>query len=175
MTQFVGEYQPAIVVTDPSVLINFLRMDRMTLFAGHSQEFIATNHDATEISDRYPEQQQRFAAALVAGAISETSATAPEEIRLFGSLSAAGRLGAGECSAFALAIHRRNIHATDDRIAARHARQADAGPCIFSTQDPVVLMIRMGLLNVSEAERIKQDWATCHRFRLELESSRDLV
>ena len=134
MTQIAGEHQPAIIVTDSSVLINFSRIDRTDLLAGHSHAFIATDHVAAEITGRYPDQQQRFAAALEAGAISETRVTTPEEIRLFGSMFAAGRLGAGEFSALALAI--------DDRLATTHARRADATLRILATQDLVVSMIR---------------------------------
>ena len=175
MTQLLGEDQPAIIATDASVLINFLRIDRTDLLAGHSHAFLATDHVAAEITDRYPDQQQRFAAAVAAGAISETRVTKPEEIQLFVSLFAAGRLGAGECSAIALAIHRRYILAIDDRLATTHARRADATLRILATQGLVVSMIREGLLDVSEADRIKQEWATRHRFRLNLASFRDLV
>ena len=175
MTQVVGEHQPAIIVTDASVLINFLRVDRTDLLAGHSHAFLATDHVAAEITDRYPAQQQRFAAALASGAISETRVTTPEEIRLFGSMFAAGRLGAGECSAIALAVHRRYILAIDDRLATTQARRADATLRILATQDLVVSMIRQGLLDIAEADRIKQEWATRHRFRLKLASFRDLV
>ena len=175
MTQLLGEDQPAIIVTDASVLINFLRVDRTDLLAGHSHAFLATDHVAAEITDRYPDQQQRFAAAVAAGAISETRVTTPEEIRLFGSLFAAGRLGAGECSAIALAIHRRYILAIDDRLATTHARRADATLRILATQDLVVSMIREGLLDVAEADRIKQEWATRHRFRLIVDSFRELI
>ncbi len=88
-----------MVVTDASVLVNFLRIDRMALIAGHSHAFIVTDHVADEVSDRYPDQQQRFAAAVEAGGLSQQSVTNRAEITLFGTLSASGRLGAGECSA----------------------------------------------------------------------------
>ena len=52
----------AIVVADTSVLINFLRIDRMDLIAAHPASFIATDHVAAEIADTYPEQQARYAA-----------------------------------------------------------------------------------------------------------------
>ena len=175
MTQVVGEHQPAIIVTDASVLINFLRIDRTDLLAGHSHTFHATDHVAAEVTDRYPDQQQRFATAVAAGAISETRVTTPEEMRLFGSMFAAGRLGAGECSAIALAILRRYILAIDDRLATTHARRADATLRILATQDLVVSMIREGLLDVAEADRIKQEWATRHRFRLIVDSFRELI
>ena len=70
-----------MVVTDASVLVNFLRIDRMELIAGHSHEFIVTDHVADEVSDRYPDQQQRFASAIEAGALSQQSVTSPAEVR----------------------------------------------------------------------------------------------
>ena len=73
MTFVAGETKSAIIVTDTSVLINFLRIDRTDLIACHSHDFLCTDHVAVEISDRYPDQQQRFAEALDAGFISVTS------------------------------------------------------------------------------------------------------
>ncbi len=122
MTFVARETKPAIIVADTSVLINFLRIDRTDLIAGHSHDFLATNHVAAEISDRYPDQQQRLAEALDAGVISETRVTMPEELKLFESLFTTGRLGAGECSAIAFAVRRGYILAIDDRLAIRHAR-----------------------------------------------------
>ena len=175
MTQVVEEHRPAIIVTDASVLINFLRIDRTDLLADHSHAFLSTDHVAAEITGRYPDQQQRFAAALAAGTIAETRVTTSEELRLFGSMFATGRLGAGECSAIALTVHRRYILAIDDRLATTHARRADATLRILATQDLVISMIGQGLLDIAEADRIKQEWATRHRFRLKLTSFKDLV
>ena len=76
----------------------------MDLTAGHSHAFIVTDHVADEVSDRYPDQQQRFEAAVKGGALSQESVTSRAEITLFGTLSASGRLGAGECSAIAVAV-----------------------------------------------------------------------
>ena len=109
------------------------------------------------------------------GVISETSVTTPEELQLFGTLFATGRLGAGECSAIALAVHRGYILGIDDRLATRHARRTDAALRILSTQDLMVTMIHEGLLVVEQADRIKRDWATRHRFRLTLDSFRELI
>lgn len=36
-------------------------------------------------------------------------------------------------------------------------------------------MINQGLLNIAEADRIKQEWTTRHRFRLKLGSFIDLL
>ena len=175
MTPVVGDTRPAIIVTDTSVLINFLRIDRIDLIASHSHEFIVTDHVAAEITDRYPDQQQRLAAAVSAGVVSETRVTTPEELQLFGSMFSAGRLGAGECSAIALAIHRCYMLAIDDRLAAAHARSAQTSLRILATQDLVVSMIREGFLDVTEADRIKHEWATRHSFALKLDSFQSLI
>ena len=175
MKQVVGGTRQAIIVTDASVLINFLRIDRTDLLADHSHDFLATDHVAAEITDRYPDQQQRFATALETGTIAEARVTVQEELRLFAALLDSERLGAGECSAIALAVHRRYILAMDDYLATTHARRTDATFRIFATQDLVVSMIGQGLLNIAEADRIKQEWATRHRFRLKLASFRNLV
>ena len=158
MIRLVVEGQPAITVTEASVLMNFLRIDWMDLIASHSHDFTATDHVADEISDRYPDQQQRFASGIDAGAISQMSITGPEEISFFGSLSASGRLGSGECSA----------------IATIQVRRTDQALRILTTQDLMVSMIRKGLLDTAEADSIKDDWATRHRFRLKLHSFRDV-
>jgi hypothetical protein len=44
----------AIIVADTSVLINFLRIDRMGLIGAHPASFIATDHVAAEIADAIP-------------------------------------------------------------------------------------------------------------------------
>ena len=46
---------------------------------------------------------------------------------------------------------------------------------ILGTRDLVVSMIGQGLLSIEEADRIKREWATRHRFRLRLASFGDLM
>jgi len=175
MTQVVGEHQPAIIVTDASVLINFLRIDRTDLLSGHSHALLATDHVAAEITDQYPDQQERVATALKTGTTAEARVTAQEELRIFASLLRTGRLGAGDCSAIALAVHRGYILAIDDRLAANHARQVDTALRIVSTQDLMVSMIQEGLLITEEADSIKQEWAARHRFVLKMDSFASLL
>ena len=163
-----------VVVTDASVLVHFLRIDRLGLLAGHSHSFIVTDHVADEVSDRYPDLQQRFASAVEAGALSQQSVTKPAEIALFGTLSASRRLGAGECSAIAVAVHRGHILAINDRRATTQARDADRTLRILTTRDLVVSMVNDGLLDVVEADRIKDEWAAHHRSPLNLASLRDI-
>lgn len=167
--------QPAIIVTDTSVLINFLRIDRIDLIAGHSHAFLATDHVANEVSDRYPDQQRRFASALDSGALTLVPVAATEELRFFASLSSTGRLGAGECSAIAVAVQRGYTLAIDDRVANRLARRFAPALHIVTTQDLVVSMIRQDLLDADEADRIKHEWATRHRFTLKLDSFQNLL
>ena len=167
--------RPAIIVTDASVLINFLRIDRIDLIAGHSHAFLATDHVANEVSDRYPDQQRRFACALDSGALTLIPVAAAEELRLFASLSATGRLGAGECSAIAVAVQRGYTLAIDDRVANRLARRFAPSLHIVTTQDLVLSMIRQDLLDADEADRIKHEWSTRHRFTLKLDSFQSLL
>lgn len=166
------EGQLAIIVMDSSVLMNFLCIDRMDLIAGHSHGFVVTDHVAAEISDQYPKQQGRFSIAIDADVVSQTSITDPEEITLFGLLSASGRLGAGECSA--MAVHRRHALAIDDRQAMTQARHTDPALHILTTQDLMISMIEEQLLDIVEADRIKNDWAAYHRFHLKLHSFREV-
>ena len=167
--------RPAIIVTDASVLINFLCIDRIDLIAGHSHAFLATDHVADEISDQYPDQQRRFASALASGALTLVPVASAEELRLFASLSATERLGPGECSAIALAVQRGYTLAIDDRVARRLAHRFAPSLHVVTTQDLVVSMICQDLLDVVEADRIKQEWADRHRFRLNLDSFGDLL
>ena len=164
-----------IVVTDASVLVNFLRINRLDLIADLPLRFTLTDHVADEVSDRYPDQRERLASALHAGILSEIAVTSPVELSLFGSLSASGRLGAGECAAIAVAVHRNHTLAIDDRRAITQARRTDQTVRIVTTQDLIVSMIRENLLTVPEADGIKHEWETKHRFRLKLESFQDLV
>ncbi len=166
---------PSIIVSDTSVIVNFLRIDRMDLIAGHSHDFIVTDHVADEITDHYPDQQARFAAAQTDGVIQQVSITDPAEVTLFVQLSASGRLGAGECSAIALAVHQGHVLAIDDRRALNQAQRVRRNLQVLTTQDLMVSMIRENLLDVPQADVIKEEWANNHRFRLTIGSFSELV
>ena len=168
-----GKGRP-VVVADASVLLNFLNIDRTDLLSRHSYQFVVTDHVAAEVSDQYPQQQQRFVAAVSAGGVLQTSVSSSEEVSFFGELSASGRLGAGECSAIAVAVCRCLILAIDDRRATIQAHRASPTLRILTTQDLMVSLIREGLLDIAEADRIKDEWATRYRFRLKLGSFREI-
>ena len=162
-------------MADSSVLINFLRIDRIDLIAGLSHSFLATDHVASEISDRYPDQQQRFASALDSDAVILISVATEEERMLFAKLSVTGRLGAGECSAIAVAFQHGYMLAIDDRVAARQAVRFVPSLNITTTKDLVVSMIRQNLLSVKEADHMLHEWSDRHRFRLNLRSFGDIL
>lgn len=165
-----GAAQRRIVVSDTSVLVNFLRIDRMDLISGLPDRFVITDHVAVEIEGHYPAQQARLQAALAADILEQHSVTEPAALDLFRQLSETRRLGAGESAAIAYAASNGFALAIDDRQAARQARALVPSLVVLGTQDLMVSMIRAGLLDVAQADAIKETWATVHRFRLKIES-----
>jgi predicted nucleic acid-binding protein len=168
-----------IIVADTSVLINFLRIDRMDLIAAHPASFIATDHVAAEIVDAHPEQQARYAAARNAALITEQRIDDLAELELFLRLGAKGRLGVGERSALAVALNRKCTLAIDDSRAIQRAiDEAGIGGnplLIMRTQGIVVELIRKGIISVEAADAILVDWATNHCFKLKIASFQDLL
>ena len=169
----------SIVVADTSVLINFLRIDRMDLIGAHPASFIATDHVATEIADAYPDQQTRYEVALNSGQVTQQRIDDPVEVEIFLRLAERSRLGAGERSAIAVALNRGCALAIDDSRAIRRALE-EAGIAgnpliILRTQDIVVQIIRDGALTIEAADAIRDDWANNHRFKLKIASFADLL
>jgi predicted nucleic acid-binding protein len=169
----------SIIVADTSVLINFLKVDRMDLIGAYPRHVLATDHVASEIADAYPEQQARYQAALTAQRLETCSVTDPDEIALFTRLGPGQRLGAGECSAIAVALHRGFALAIDDNRAVNRALR-EAGLVgskleIFRTQDVIVALIHAGVLDVATADQLKDAWANQHRFRIKAVSFSELL
>ncbi len=170
---------PAIIVADTSVLINFLKIDRMDLIARSPRRMLVTDHVKAEITADYPDQRARFDAALAANRLDECRVDDPAELALFMRLGPGQRLGAGECSAIAVALTRGHPIAIDDvraiTRALREAKIAHANLEICRTPDIMVTLIRAGALDVDAADRIKDEWAQHHRFRIKAVSFRDLL
>ena len=166
----------AIVVADTSVLINFLRIDRMDLIGRHPKRFLATDHVGAEITSGYPEEQERYQAAVASGLLDTCSVVDPEEVALFLKLGPGQQLGAGECSAIAVAIRRRYPIAIDDNRAIKRAiREVGAKLEVVRTTDLMVSLIRAGILDVAAADRIKNEWAQYHRFKIKTDSFQELL
>jgi predicted nucleic acid-binding protein len=167
--------QVVVVVTDTSVLVNFLCIDRMDLIGAHAFDFVITDHVAAEIMDHYPEQQERLSAALQAGIIRQESVTSDQALNIFKELSETKRLGAGESAAIALAVANGYAIAIDDRTAAKNARRVKSDLVIVGTQEIMVDLIRAGRVEVAEADRIKETWARDHSFALVFASFNDIL
>jgi hypothetical protein len=84
---------PPIVVADTSVLINFLRIDRMDLVGRYPGRLPATDHVRSELADDYPEQKVRYEAAVAAGHLETCTVMEPAEVDLFLRLGPGARLG----------------------------------------------------------------------------------
>lgn len=157
-------------VLETSVLVNFLKIDRVRLLARHpSYEFIITEHVRAEITQHYPDQLACLETALQNGELREIRVTDQGELNAFGQLASTG-LGTGECSAIAVAAIRHLPLAIDDKVAVKRARRFRSGIAIESTESLLVSLIHAGVLDVFAADAIKQDWEQNHRFRLPFSS-----
>lgn len=167
----------AIIVADTSVLLNFLNIGRMDLIGKHPRRFLATDHVENEINDEM--QRAAFRAAIAAGQLDICRVDDPREVELFLRLGPGVRLGAGECSALAVALNRGHAIAIDDNRAVNRAfRTAGLGSArieIIRTPDVIVALIRASVLTVQQADVIKEDWARYHRFRIKAATFADLL
>lgn len=166
-------------VADTTVLINFLRVDRMDLVGTHPDSFIVTEQVMGELADFG--QQRAYATALSAGHLTEMwiADQAEIETQTIDQLMHTTSLGVGERSAIAVALHRGYRLATDDRRAINHAmREAEREGTLISivrTQDIVVELIECGALSLEEADAMRDEWARNHRFALKIASFRELM
>jgi len=164
-----------IVITDASVLINFLVIDRVNLLHQCGHRFLLTDHVVAEVTTHYPEQLSRLKAAIESGMLEQLSVTEPDEVDLFQKLTGDGRLGLGECSAIAVAVYRHHILAIDDRRAKKQALAVDSTLTIIGTQELMVIIIQAGLIDVATADIIKSEWSTKHSFTLKITSFAELL
>ncbi len=165
---------PVVLVTDTSVLVNFLRIDRMDLIRNLSPQFLVTDHAVGEITEVYGDQLARFEAAIAAGCCEVCRVESDAALEMFGQLTGTQRLGIGESATIAHAVSIGAGVALDDRRAANEARRMSDGLVVLGTVDLTRQMIVEGLLSVEAADAMKDDWATNHRFRLKIGSFRDL-
>ena len=164
--------EPLIVVADTSVLINFLKLDRIDLIARHPFSFLVTNHVSDEVTRHYASQRSRLKAALEAGILREHSVADEQDVALFGKLSK--DLGSGESSAIAFASHRGYALAIDDGKAIKIARKVSKDLKIFRTEDLLHSMIQENLINTQEADALKQELEIRHRFKMSFRSFADV-
>ena len=164
-----------ILITDTSVLINFLNIDRIDLLDSYPGLFFITEHVADEITEDFPHQQARLNQAIEAKSLTVVSVSGIEELKIFGDLIKDHRLGLGECSAIACAINRKYILAIDDVRARKQAAQKDQQLELITTQDIVVTLIQHNQLDITEADLIKNLWEAEFRFSLKLKSFSEVL
>jgi predicted nucleic acid-binding protein len=154
---------PIEVVLDTSVLVNFLAIDRLDLLTGLAGfRFSITAHVRGEVT--YPDQLARLQVAVQAGHFPELPVGTLAELATFAQLTAT--LGVGESAAIAAAEHRSMTIALEDRTARRTAESLVGKHKVIGTVDLMVCAIQAGLLTIADADAIKADWETNHRFAL---------
>lgn len=155
-----------IIVTDTSVLINFLNIDRTDLLKNYPGQFLITEHVISEITDFYPQQKERLDFLLKNGILCLLTVNETEELRLFNELNASKRFGIGECSAIACAICRKYILAIDDKRARKQAIKISSDLKIITTQELIIDLIRGGIITASEANEIRNELHNNYRFTI---------
>ena len=162
--------ETTIVISDTSVLINFLVLDRVGLLLRLSSvHFVVTEHVRAEITEHFPEQLRRLNAAFETGVIEEISVTDIVEVALFADLTSKG-LGVGECSAIAVAVNRKLTIAIDDKRALKKVARLGYNLKVLGTEQLVVQLIAESVLTIVEADQMKDDWEQNYRFKLSIVS-----
>ena len=164
------------VVLDATVLINFLKIDRVDLLAGHPHyQFIVTDHVAAEISDLYPEQKTIFDDAIASSGLLQVSLTSEKEIQEFVELEKLKRLGDGECAALAYASTHELPIAVDDIPAQKAAKRRYKSISILTTKDLMIDLIQASIIDITTADEIKHQWEHQHRFKMLFGSFAELL
>ena len=166
-----------IVILDTNIVINFLKIKRVDLLRQHPFEFKITDHILDEIT--YEKQRDLLEKSISDGTFEQVSLATMEELVIFAKLTSRGNLGMGECSAIAYAIYHKHTLAIDDglatKVAKNMAEELMVGLEVLSTQDIILSLINEGILSISEADEIKDDWALNHRFKLKIDSFSSLI
>lgn len=159
-----------IIITDTSVLINFLVLDKVGVLASlPGKRLLVTDHVRSEVTDHYSEQLQGLEVAFAFQQLEEISVTDLPEVQLFAQLTGTG-LGIGECSAIAVAAHRGCAVAIDDKTAIKRIAKLFPSMTVETTESLVINLIRAQILSVANADAMKSDWEQNYRFRLPFKS-----
>ncbi len=140
------------VICDTSIIVNFLKINRLDLLGSSSHIFWVSDHVHQEITLDYPAQQQLFQIALKKKSIQKIVVKDPQELDLFIKLMKNRLLGAGECAAIAVAAYRGYFLAIDDGQAIKKAALLMTPDRILRTQDIVVEMVNENLLSDDSAD-----------------------
>jgi len=161
------------IVLDTSVLINYIHVDRLDLIAGCWAEIRVVEQVQQELE--YDEQRLVFERALAISQIQVFSVDDPVLIADALKIYQVDRRGKGESYSFVYASASNLPLAIDDKRARSLFATKDATLKMCTSKDLMVKALRMGLVSVAEADEIKDIWANQCRYRLKVESFRDLL
>ncbi len=155
-------HEPTSIVLDTSVLLNFVRIDRMDLLQPLAVPLLVPEDVLAEVAR--PAQRAVLDAAISAGQLVVESIRAPAEVALFAELARPGRFGPGERAVMAVALTRGMAAGLQERLAAAEMRRRDKAARIIMTEDIVLCAIKTGAITVSSADGLLRDWRAHHRF-----------
>ena len=151
-------------IIDSSTLVNFLKIDRADLLASHpGYRFIVVDAVRNEVTKYYPAQVARLEAAFAAGQLfpdQPAAATSIAELAAFAAMASI-KIGVGERAAIAAAKTRGLPLAMDDE---RAWKRAGSGLSRLDTVSVMVALIKAGVVDVADADAIKSDWESNHKF-----------
>ena len=158
---------------DASVLLNFLKIDRLDLISGGWKELHIVEEVQAEVRD--PLQAGRLQRAIERGVVQVYRVIDLNDIRTATDLYDRLGLGRGESFSFVAAKALGSAQAIDDRKAVKRASAVVTGVVAVTTVDVMIRALRMGLLSIEEADAIKEDWSASHHFMLKVATFGDLL
>lgn len=165
-----------VIIIDASVIVNFLRVDRVKLLARLPYRLYITDHVKAEISGIFREQKKRLNVAERTKIITEYRVESLDELTLVATICRDRKcLGRGEASAMAAAVHNKWAFGVDDKAAKNHCKSKYPDIPVFGTADLIVKLIHRNVLTIEDADGIKDDWAKNHSFCLTIKTFQDLL
>jgi predicted nucleic acid-binding protein len=161
-----------VVVTDTNVLINLIHVDALRLLGSlPGFEFVVVDDVLQEITR--PEQANALSAAMTHEWIRRVSLDRPEGIALFSELTRV--VERGEAASLSWAVVENAVIACDEKRVFRREALARVGEArMLTTPGIFVLAIRLKLLTVDEADRMKAVLER-NRFKMAFTSFREFT
>ena len=163
------------MVVYASVLINVLRIERLDILYAFTREILTTDMVRKEVSAKSVAQKVVFDKEVSECRIGIRTVVSPLEFDLYLKLLDDERLGAGESSAIAIATVGNYFVAMDDKRAIERTSHLSPSVTVVTTKDIMIKAIKKRILTVLEADTIKKEWSTHHRFRLSFETFESLI
>lgn len=145
------------VATDTSLLLNFLRIDRMDILGAlPGFQFRVLNHVVDEVTQE--PHSARLQVALENGSIVEFELTDLGAVADYDALRE--NLGDGEAATIAAAAHENWVIGMDEKARAKREAVARVGAeNLLNTPGVLVHAVRVGLLSIDQAEQIRLNLA----------------